>query len=403
MIGAGFAGVGALQRLAKAPVRLTLVDRNDFHTFLPLLYQVATNQLGPEDISSPLQDLLPNREGFAYLQGEVVGVDLRARRVLVEGREALDYDYLLIGVGAVVNFFRTEGASEHAVSLYTLPDASRLRSRISDCLELAKSNPELVEDGVLRFCVTGGGATGVETAGAMAELLRAEMDQALPALQPAAEVHLFEMEPHLLAPFKPRLREYARRALEQRGVQVHLGEAVQAVEPTRVHLKSGATMKAHTMVWAAGLQSTPLVRSLGLALEKQRLRAEPDLSLSGHPEVFLAGDMALIRDTKTGEQLAQLGSVAQQSGHQAGENIALLATGRRTQAFVYKDKGTMAIIGTGDAIVQLASGRTMTGKAAWLAWKGVHLMLLAGGEQKARTLLSWAKNLTGRSSRQLSQ
>jgi NADH dehydrogenase len=210
------------------------------------------------------------------------------------------------------------------------------------------------------------------------------------------------MEPQLLTPFKPALRDYAKEALEQRGVRVHLGEAVTAVEPTRVHLRSGKTIATHTVVWAAGLRGQPLTASLGTEIEHGRPRTQPDLSIAGHPEVFLAGDMAAIKDTRTSNHLPQLGSVAQQSGQRAGENIALLAAGRRTKPFKFKDQGTMAMIGAGDAVVQRPSGRTLTGKPAWLAWKGVHLMLLAGGEQKAATLVEWGRGYLGRSKRRLS-
>ncbi len=396
VLGAGFAGVGALQQLQKAPVRVTLVDRQDCHTFQPLLYQLATNQLEQEHITTPLESLLAGREGFASCQGEVTGVDLDARRVILKGLDSLSYDYLLIALGALVNFYGTRGAEEHALPLYTLRDAERLRARIVSCLRTAAGEGDAVEDGVLRFCVIGGGATGVEVAGAMAELLPKELERSPTApLDARPEVHVFEMAPELLTSFDPKLRRYAKHALQRRGVRVHLGDAVEEVGPDRIHLRSGVSLATRTVVWAAGLKGHPLAKLLGATLESGRPATEPDLSLTGHPEVFLAGDMFMVRDSKTGDGLPQLGSVAQQSGQRAGKNIARLVAGKSTEAFEYKDKGTMAIIGTGDAIVQLRSGRTLTRRPAWLAWKGVHLMLLAGGEQKARTLLEWGKGYTG--------
>ena len=198
-------------------------------------------------------------------------------------------------------------------------------------------------------------------------------------------------------PFKPALREHAKRVLAERGVIVHLGAAVAAISPTRVTLTSGEVIKGHTVVWAAGLQGHPVVASLGLSEGAPRPQPMPDLSLPGHPEVFLVGDNALVTDNETGEALPQLGSVAQQTGEQAAKNIGLLAAGRRTEAFKYKDKGSMAMIGDGEAVVQFTSGRSITGRPAWLAWRGVHLALLAGGEEKARTLVEWTTGWTRKS------
>jgi NADH dehydrogenase len=388
VLGAGFAGLGALQKLRKAPVRVTLVDRNDYHTFQPLLYQVATRQLSPERISSSVEGLLDR--GPSFLQANVTQVNLAARSVSIEGGEELSYDYLLVALGAGVNFFGTTGAAENAIPLYTLEDANRLKAHIDACFEGAIGDPQQIDDGALTFCIVGGGATGVEVAGAMTELIEEERREAGSALREmAGEVHIFEMQSSLLTSFKQHLRDHTKTVLEQHGVGVHLGEAVTGVTPTRLLLRSGREVKTHTVVWAAGVQASPVAQSLG-TYEGNRPGTEPDLSLPGHPEVFVAGDIGRIVDDKSGAPLPQMGSVAQQSGQRAGENIALAARGRSTRPFRYTDKGTMAMIGRGEAIVQLRSGRTLTGKPAWLAWKAVHLMLLKGGEQKARTLLEWA-------------
>ena len=190
--------------------------------------------------------------------------------------------------------------------------------------------------------------------------------------------------------FKEKLREYTKKALEERGVEVLLGEIVESVEPTRVTLKSGKVLEAHTLVWGAGLQASPLAARLGLELQRgNRIAAEPDLSLAGHPEVFAVGDIAWITDTKTDEVLPQLGSVALQAGEHAGENIARLVAGKETEPFRYHDKGTMATIGRGAAVVQLARGRTMKGEPALLAWGAVHLALLSTGEDRAKALVDW--------------
>ncbi|HEY7269947.1 MAG TPA: NAD(P)/FAD-dependent oxidoreductase [Dehalococcoidia bacterium] len=398
ILGAGFAGVGALQGLRRAPVRVTVVDRSEHHVFLPLLYQVATHQLGPEHVSSAVEGHLPDRDSFEFIQGEVEGVDLDARRVFIAGSQPLAYDYLLVALGANVNFFGTTGAKEHALPLYTLEDAARLRQRIASYLGADQGHLHRGEDAIARFCVVGGGATGVEVAGAIAELIRGDLrsPEGVQTVMPA-EVHLFEMEPELLTSFQPELRSYARSALEDRGVQVHLNEAVSEVEQVRVRLRSGETLSSRAVIWAAGLQANPVAQSLGTAVDR-RIETEPDLSIARHPEVFVAGDMAHIHGSDSEDALPQLGSVAQQSGRTAGENIGRLAAKRKTRPFEYKDKGTMAIIGRGDALVQLSSGRTLTGKPAFVAWKGVHLMLLKGGEQKASTLIEWAKSYAPRRS-----
>jgi NADH dehydrogenase len=234
----------------------------------------------------------------------------------------------------------------------------------------------------------------VEIAGALSELIAAELKEDYPNLPiDKAEVHLYEMGPTLLAPFKPKLQEYAKKALEERDVQVHLNEGVVEVEPSLVRLRSGTELKAQTLVWAAGLTASPIAQLMDVELVKGRVPVEADLSLQGHPEVFVSGDIASIKDAKTGAVLPQLGSVAQQAGRHAGDNIAKLVKGQPSEPFHYKDKGTMATIGRGAAVVEFSSGRTLTGHAAWLAWLGVHLMLLSGGEEKSLTFLDWGWNL----------
>ena len=390
VLGAGFAGAGALTRLKDAPVRVTLVDRNDFHTFLPLLYQVATLELEEHEVGFPAPDMLHGRHEWSFVQGEIDAIDLDAKTVTVSGLSPIHYDYLIIGLGAVVNFFGTKGAAEHAYPLYNMADASRLKAQILETFAAANEDPSLVDDGALTFCVVGGGATGVETSGALSELIRREFAKDYPNLpMDRAEVHLFEAGPELLAPFKPRLRAYAKRALEKRGVKVHLGEGVVEVEPTRVRLKSGATVKCHTLIWAAGLVANPLVSTLGVELVKGRVPVGPALSLDERPEVYVVGDNATITAANSKQPLPQLGSVALQAGEHAGESIARVVEGKAPSAFKYMDKGTMATIGVGAAVVQMPRGITLTGEAAWLSWLGVHLYLLSGGKQRAQTILDW--------------
>jgi len=390
ILGAGFGGVGAVKELTKARVRVTLIDRNNYHTFQPLLYQVATDVLASSEVGFPVREILHGHPEWAFHKVAVTGVDLARKQVAVEGMAPIGYDYLVIALGAVVNFFGTKGAAEHARPLYTMRDAVRLKAHILGKFEEADRNPALIEDGVLTFCVVGGGATGVEVAGALSELVRMEVRDDYPHVAvERTEVHLYEMGPRLLGAFTPKLQAYAQRALEKRGVHVHTGEGVVEIEPTRVHLRSGGVIKAHTLVWGAGLQANPLVESLGLELVKGRVPVNPDLRLAGHPEVFVVGDVSIFTDGRTNRPLPQLGSVAKQAGTRAGRNIARLVRGEPTQPFTYRDKGTMGAIGRGAAVVEMPFGLTVTGYLAWWMWLGVHLVLLSGGEAKLLTFLDW--------------
>jgi NADH dehydrogenase len=391
ILGGGFAGVGAARKLAKADADVVLIDAHDYHTFQPLLYQVATDLLDTSACGHPLRDLFHEQRNAVVHQARVNGVDLVKRRVVFDELGPLDYDYLVLGLGAEVNFFGTDGAAEHAFPMYTLSDAVRLRQRVLLKWEAADRDPALVDDGALNVVIVGGGPTGIESAGALAELYRGNFAKDYPTL-PAdtARLILVEAGPELLPMFKPAIRRYTKEALEKRGVEVLLGEKVSSIGPTRVTLASGQVLEAHTLVWGAGLQASPIAESLRIDLERgNRIAVEPDLSLAGHPEVFAAGDIAWITDTKTGDVLPQLGSVALQSGERVGENIARRLEGEETEPFAYHDKGTMATIGRGAAVVQFRGGRTLKGKAAVLAWGTVHLALLSTGEDRAKAVVDW--------------
>ena len=392
ILGGGFAGVGAAQKLKDAEADVVLVDRHDYHTFQPLLYQLATGLLDTTGVGHSLRDLLEGHGNATIHKASVTAVDLDRRTASFEELAPISFDYLVLGLGAQVNFFGTEGAAEHAFPMYTLPHAVRLKDHLLERWEAADKDPSLVADGALNVVVVGGGPTGVETAGAIAELYRGAFAKDYRNVaQDDARITLVEAGPELFPMFKPKLREYTAKALAERTVDVKTGMAVSSVSPTRVTLKSGDELAAHTLVWGAGLQGNELVQSLGLELQRgNRIAVGPDLSLPDHPEVYVIGDVAAITDSKTGQVLPQLGSVALQSGEHAGETIAQRIAGKKTKPFAYRDKGTMATIGRGAAVVQFLRGRTMTGRKAQLAWGTVHLALLPTNEDRAKAVVSWA-------------
>ena len=391
ILGGGFAGVGAAQNLKKADADVVLVDRHDYHTFQPLLYQLATGLLETTAVGHSLRDLLSRHDNTTIHKASVSSIDLEQKTVEFGEIAPIHYDYLVLGLGAEVNFFGTAGAPDHAFPMYTLPHAVRFKDHLLERWEAADRDPSLIEDGALNVVVVGGGPTGVETAGALAELYRGDFAKDYPGVEPEdARVILVEAGPELFGMFKPNLRKYAQQALTDRDVEVKTGEAVASVEPTRVTLKSGETLSAHTLVWGAGLQGNPLVQSLGLELQRgNRIGVGSDLTLPGHPEVYVVGDVAAITDAKTEQVLPQLGSVALQSGEHAGEAIADRLAGKEPKPFEYKDKGTMATIGRGAAVVQFLRGRTMTGAKAQAAWGAVRLALLPTNEDRAKAVVSW--------------
>jgi NADH dehydrogenase len=392
ILGGGFAGVGAAQKLKGADAEVVLVDRHDYHTFQPMLYQLATGLVEITAIGHSLRDLLKENENTTIHQATVTAVDLDAREVRFDELEPITYDYLVFGLGAEVTYFGTEGAAENAFPMYTLPHAVRLKDHLLERWEAADKDPSQIDDGALNVVVVGGGPTGVETAGAIAELYRAVFSKDYPNVsEEQARVTLVEAGPELFSMFKPKIRAYTAKALAERTVEVMTGALVASVSPTRVTLKSGDELKAHTLVWGAGLQGNALVQTLGIELERgNRVAVGADLTLADHPEVYVVGDSAAITDAKIEQVLPQLGSVALQSGEHAGETIAHRIAGKPTKPFKYRDKGTMATIGRHAAVVQMLGGKTMTGLKAQLAWGTVHLALLPTNEDRAKAVVDWA-------------
>src|SRR6201988_1761800 len=389
VVGAGFGGLEVAEHLAHVPVEVTLIDRHNYHTFQPLLYQVAPSLLNAEDVGAPVRSMFRHQDNVTFRMATVSGVDVAGRTIHLEGGNQIAYDYLVLAGGATVNYFNTPGAAEHAFPLYTLTDAVKLRNQILERFEAADRNPSLIQDGELTFVIVGAGPTGVETAGALADLFFNLLPQDYHQLATEkAQIIIVEMAKEVLSPFKENLRTYAKEELEQRRVEVRLGEAVAEVGATFVRLKSGEEIKAHTLIWAAGVRANPLADVIGLPQGRGgRIKLNPDLSVPDHPEIFVVGDMGEV--ASNGQVLPQLGSVAMQSGQHVGRQIARRLHGESTQPFKYWDKGFMATIGRGAAVVEFPNQRTLHGPLAYFAWLGVHLTLLSGVRNRIEVLWNW--------------
>jgi NADH dehydrogenase len=400
IVGAGFGGLGVAEQLAHVPIRVTLIDRHNYHTFQPLLYQVATSLLNAEDVGAPVRSIFRHQENVNFRLGTLTSINVPAKKIQLEDGVEIDYDYLVLAGGATVNYFGTPGAAEHAFPLYTLMNAVRLRNQVIKQFEEADLNPGLIEDGALNFVVVGAGPTGVETAGALSDLFYNLLPNDYHQLATdKARIIIVEMGKEVLAQFKENLRTYAKEELESRGVEIRLGEAVAEVGPTSIKLKSGEEIKAHTLVWAAGVQANPIALMLGMPQGRGgRVKLNPDLSVPDHPDIFVVGDMGEV--ASEGKVLPQLGSVAMQSGEHVGRQIARRMLDEPTQPFKYWDKGFMATIGRGSAVVEFPNQLTLHGPPAYFAWLGVHLALLNGVRNRIETLWNWgwsALILCGRS------
>jgi NADH dehydrogenase len=385
IIGGGFAGLTAMHALARSGAAVMLVDRNVYSTFQPLLYEVATAGLTAADVAYPLWSAT-FRLGAHYRKGELASLDLERRVATLDTGEELPYDYLIIATGVSAAFFGVPGAAEHALSLYTRRDAVMLRNALMDALE--RRNEGLTDPDV-DITVVGGGATGVELAGALAEL----RNFALPAVYPNIDrsmfhVRLIEMGPALLAPYHRKLRDYTRQQLVNRGVEVILGTAIKEVRTDSVLLSDGTERRSDITVWAAGVAGLDAEWTRALPRGKGgRIEVGADLRVIGQDRVFAAGDIAI----NSAEPVPQLAQPALQEGKHAGEQVARLLRGLLTEPFSYHDEGIMATIGRRSAVVQLPGGLRLRGTLAWLAWLALHLFYLLGNRNRVVTLfnLGW--------------
>ncbi len=385
VVGAGFGGLAAVAELARAGMQVMLIDHNVYSTFQPLLYQVATAGLNPGDVAYSAR-AFTRRQGARFRLGELTGVDTAARRITLADGGQFDYDYLILATGVSAAYYGVSGAAEHSLGLYTRRDAVTLRDHIMarlERLDIAGPGKDV------NFTVVGGGATGVELAGALAELRATALDAAFPEVD-LANVHitLVEQAPVLLAPFHPVLQEYARRELARRGVEVRLSTEIREVTRDCVALANGEDVPSDVTIWAAGVAAPAAVGRLGLPQGRGgRLLTGPDLRVHGQERVFAVGDIALV----DGLPLPQLAQPAIQAGRHAARQVERLVKGRPPATFAYHDKGIMATVGRRSAVVQLPHGLRVRGTLAWLAWLGLHLVTLLGGRNRLSALLnlSW--------------
>jgi NADH:quinone reductase (non-electrogenic) len=389
IIGGGFAGLNAAKQLWDADVAVTIVDQHNHHTFQPLLYQVATASLSPVDIAGPIRGILRSQKNLRVILAEVTGIDL-ARSVIQMGDDELGFDYLIIGAGSTHSYFGHDEWEKYAGGLKTLDDAVRMRNQILlgfEAAERAHSDDERRRE--MTFAIVGGGPTGVELAGAIAEIARHSISRDFDVIDPRqAKILLIDAGPRLLLAYPESLSKHAQTDLERLGVDVRLNALVTGVDAHGVTLKSGERIEAATILWAAGVQASPLGRTLGTELDRAgRVVVNPDLSVPGHPNVFVAGDLAALNG-KDGKQLPGVAQVAMQQGRAAAKNIVRRVAAEPTEPFRYKDLGNMATIGRNRAVADI-HGIRLHGFIAWVIWLTIHLVNLIGFRNRFVVMTQW--------------
>ena len=390
IIGGGFAGLAAARRLRKVPCEVTMVDRHNHHVFQPLLYQVATAGLSPGDIASPIRWILRKQARLRVLLANVDRIDTAAKQLVLDRGQRLRYDYLIVAAGATHSYFGHDEWSGTAPGLKTLDDALAIRRRLLLAFEEAERETDPARQRLLlTFVLIGGGPTGVELAGALAEIARQALKLEFDAVDPAsARILLLEAGPSILPAFPANLRDSARRALQRLGVEVREGRAVTNVEPGVVSV-GDERIEAHTIVWAAGVAAEPISRDLSQELDRAgRVIVNSDLSVPGQTAVFVAGDLASFSH-QTGKPLPGVAQVAKQQGAHAAANIGRLIAGQPTRPFHYYDPGNMATIGRNAAIADFGFLR-VSGYLGWLLWLFVHITFLIGFRNRVSVMLQWA-------------
>lgn len=393
VVGAGFAGLRFVRHFPETLARITVVDRQNHHLFQPLLYQVATAGLSAVDIAQPVRAIFGDRPNFSVVMGEVEEIDLNAKR-LRHSRGELTYDYLVLAAGGVTTYFGHPEWEQFAPGLKSLDDALRIRRKILCAFERAETEADpLKRQAAMTIVVVGGGPTGVELAGAFAELTRTVLRKDFDRIDPTkSQVILIEGSDHLLSPFPPELRESAKRQLARLGVDIRLNKRVEVVREGEV-VASGETIRTDNVIWGAGVGAAPVAKLLGVEVDRAgRIKVLPDCSVPGYPEVFAVGDIATLTDAN-GVLVPGVAQGAMQMGRHVARLIERELRGEKLAPvgrapFVYKDKGTMATIGRSSAVA-LIKDRKLSGYPAWIAWLAVHLLFLVGFRNKFSVLMQW--------------
>ena len=385
IVGCGFGGLWAAQALRSAPVELTVIDRTNHHLFTPLLYQVATAGLSAPSIAGPIRHILAHQRNTTVLYGEARAIDVARRVVRLENGDELAYDYLILAAGTIHSYFGHDEWAAHAPGLKTLEDALEIRRRVLTAFERAEREAEPVKRGAwLTFVVVGGGATGVELAGTFAEIARHTLRGEFRRIDPHnARVVLIEGTDRVLPPYPPDLSAKAQLALERLGVTVWPGRVVTGIDAEGVQLGE-ERIAAKTVIWAAGVRSSPLGAELGAPLDRAgRVKVEPDLSVPGHAEIFVVGDLAAV------DGVPGIAPAAKQMGWHAGRNVRRRIAGRPTASFKYRDYGQLATIGRNAAVVMI--GRLhLSGFPAWLVWLVAHIYFLINFRNRLVVMFDWA-------------
>ncbi len=395
IVGAGFGGLCAAQKLARGPVQITVIDRKNHHTFQPLLYQVATAGLSPGEIAAPIRSILSRHKNVEVLLGDVTGFDLD-RCVVKTANHEVPYDYLIVAAGASHAYFGHDDWEPLAPGLKTIEDALEMRRRVLLAFELAEKQAAATEKPVpLNFVVIGGGPTGVELAGTLAEICRHALANDFRTIDPRqSRIHLLEGGPHLLPAYPEDLSRSALEQLQRLGVEVQTSTMVTKIEPGAVYV-GDTRMEAAVILWAAGVAASGLGKKLGVPVDRAgRVLVAPDLSIPGHPEVFVIGDLAALKD-KSGKMLPGVAPVAMQEGRYAGRIIRQEAergagvNPASREAFHYVDKGSLATIGRASAVADFGKIH-ISGYLAWLSWLFIHILFLVGFRNRLLVLIQWA-------------
>jgi len=392
IIGGGFGGLSAARRLGDEDVQVTLLDRKNHHVFQPLLYQVATATLSPGDIAAPIRWVLRRVRNVRVLMGEARRIDVHARRVELADGATVDYDYLIVASGSRHSYFGHDAWEQDAPGLKTLEDAIAIRRRILVAFERAEREIDHAarQRELLTFAIVGGGPTGVELAGTLAEIAKQTLRDEFRSIDTTrARIVLIEGGPSILATFPDSLRAAARRSLQRLGVEVREKTVVTSVDAHGVTCANGERIDAGTVVWAAGVAASPLAATLGAPIDRAgRVLVEPDLSIPGHPEVFVVGDAAAFLH-QGGTPLPGVAQTAMQGATHAAGNIMRLIGKQPTAPFVYKNLGNMAIVGRGSAVADLPWAR-FSGFIGWLSWLFLHIVMLIGFRNRVVVLFEWA-------------